>query len=300
MEEASSELSQILHTPEGAERKAIFAGMRAQLSVDLNGQEVYLNATDPVGRFLAHGEWAYFEGILEGPNANTTPIDYANSKYAQEFSYGYLAGVQRNGHFAAKFQSLLQRSADGTWKIAVGVYGEPTYSVGPNWDNWRDWAPVPPVGSRDVFVSYPSDDLHEPQGEERSAIVGALRARMTEDLHGQQATFNASDPPGTFLSHDGWAFFEGIIEGPNGNTTPIDYRNSVFAEASQTTAFQGVLRNNNFAAVCRASSRKRRTERGASLRPRSKARRTPGTPSGRRAGSETRLRLGMGHLRLER
>src|SRR5262249_25240383 len=82
--ESSAELSNVLHVPEGAERKANFLGMRAQLSIDLHGQEMFFNATDPVGRFYAHGDWAFFQGIIEGADGNRTPIDYANSTYADD------------------------------------------------------------------------------------------------------------------------------------------------------------------------------------------------------------------------
>src|SRR5262245_24281550 len=76
--ESAAGLSSVVHQPQGDERKAIFAGLREQLTIDLHGQTVIFNSTDPVGRFLAHGEWAYFEGILEGPDGNTQPIDYRN------------------------------------------------------------------------------------------------------------------------------------------------------------------------------------------------------------------------------
>src|SRR5262245_3228150 len=76
VEQGSSDLTQALHEPQGTERKAIFDGMRAELSADFHGQTLAFNATDPAGRFFAHGDWAYFEGIIEGPNSNTQPIDY--------------------------------------------------------------------------------------------------------------------------------------------------------------------------------------------------------------------------------
>src|SRR5262245_34574868 len=71
---SASEISTVLHEPQGDERKAIFAAFRAQLTADLHGQQVFFNSTTPVGRYQAHGDWAYFEGILEGPNGNLEPI----------------------------------------------------------------------------------------------------------------------------------------------------------------------------------------------------------------------------------
>src|SRR5262249_26455253 len=58
-----------------------------------------------------------------------------------------------------------------------------------------------------------------------------------------------------FLAHDGWAYFKGIIVGPNDNAQPIDYRNSIYGHV-EGTAFKGVLHNNNFAATCRALFKK--------------------------------------------
>jgi hypothetical protein len=257
--ESSSELSAVLHEPQGAERKAIFEAFRAQLSIDLHGQQVIFNANDPVGRYKAHGDWAYFEGILEGPEGNTRPIDYQNSIFKDDAANGFLGGVQRNGHFAAKFQSLAHRENDGTWrlgKVKFGTSESPTYTVGPKFASWESWVSVPPPGFRDVFAAFPIDDLHEPQAEERSAILATLGAQLSQDLHGQVPAFNAAEPAGTFLSHDGWAFFSGIIEGPNGNAQPIDYRNSIYSQTSQGTAFKGVLKNNNFAATIRAILKK--------------------------------------------
>jgi hypothetical protein len=255
-ESSTAELSTTVHEPQGEERKAILAAFRDKLSSDLHGQTVIFNATDPVGRFLAHGDWAYFEGILEGPDANRTPINYANSIYKDEAANGFLGGVQRNGNFAAKFQALAHKGAEGKWTLATEFGDTPTYSVGPRWAAWHSWTSLPTPAQRDIFASFPVDDVHEPQGDERTAILAALTAQITSDVNGQTASFNHVDPAGTFLSHDGWAFFGGIIEGPNGNATPIDYRNSTFAQTAATTAFKGVLKNNNFAAVCRALLKK--------------------------------------------
>jgi hypothetical protein len=44
------------------------------------------------------------------------------------------------------------------------------------------------------------------------------------------------------------AFYEGILEGANGNQTPIDYRNTIWREKAEGPGFLGVLRNGHFAA----------------------------------------------------
>lgn len=259
-DDASSSESAItasLHEPQGAERKAIHEAFRAALKSDLHDQRVLFNTTNPAGRFLAHGDYAYLEGFLEGPDGNRTPIDYANTVFAQDFANGYLEGTTISGNFAAKFQGLVKKNGDGTWSVASVTYypgneAHPTYAVGPAWESWKSWTSLPTPAERDIFVSAPSDDLHEPVGAERAAVIAELKGVITPKLNGQVPAFNATDPKGTFLSHDGWVFFAGIIEGPNGNTTPIDYRNSAYAQQATTTAFQGVLRNNHFAATFRA------------------------------------------------
>jgi hypothetical protein len=202
---------------------------------------------------MAHGDWALFEGILEGPDNNTRPIDYSRSIYKEDKELGFLEGVERNGHFAARFAGLAQRGADGRWKINVRQFSEavPSYAVGASPDRSEEWAAIPPPAFRDVFAEFPADDLHEPEGAERQAILAALRERIAPDVNGQATFFNAADPPGTFLVHDGWAYFDGIVEGANGNAQPIDYRNSVYS-GQQGSGFRGVLRNNNFAATFRA------------------------------------------------
>lgn len=250
---ASSEaaISEGLHEPQGDERKAIFAAFREVLTPDLNGQSVVFNNTDPVGRYQAHGDWASYEGILEGPNGNLQPINYSNSIYKDAAEGGYLDGVQRNGKFAAKFQGLAHRGADGKWHV-VDVNGGKSYAVGAGYEAWRDWASLPPIALRDVSKAFPKDDLHEPQGDERKAILAGLHAVIDPELNGQSCIFNSKDPPGVFLEHDGWAYYEGIIEGPNGNVTPINYQNTIYREKSGQPGFEGVLRNGNFAAKVHA------------------------------------------------
>jgi hypothetical protein len=238
-----------LHEPQGDERKAIFAAFREVLDADLNGQSVAFNSTNPVGRYQAHGDWASYEGILEGPDGNATPINYSNSIYKDAAEGGYLDGVQRNGHFAAKFLGLAHRGADGAWHVVdLPNEGGKSYAVGPGYDAWRNWASLPPVAKRDVSREFPKDDLHEPQGDERRAILGALHAAIDPQLNGQTCAFNNTSPLGKFLEHDGWAYYEGIIEGPNGNVTPINYTNTIYHEKAGQPGFEGVLRNGNFAA----------------------------------------------------
>ncbi len=253
---SEAELSQTLHEPRGEERKAIYAAFREHLSADLEGQAVLFNSADPVGRFQAHGDWASFEGILEGADGNVKPINYQRSVYRDAAAGGYLDGVIRNGNFAAKFFALAHREANGTWKVAKDAYGQPTYAVGPGYEAWSDWAALPPVAVRDVSREFPKDDLHEPVGDERTAILAGLRAVIGPDLNGQAFALNAKDPAGTFLAHDGSAYFDGIIEGPNGNTTAIDFSNSVYQPRAGVAGFEGVLRNGNFAAKCQALLKK--------------------------------------------
>ena len=247
---ASSEaaVTEGLHEPQGDERKAIFAAFREVLTPDLNGQSVIFNNTDPRGRYQAHGDWASYEGILEGADGNTKPINYSKSIYKDAAEGGWLDGVQRNGHFAAKFLGLAHKGADGKWHVVDLPGGGKSYAVGPGYDAWRDWASLPPVGLRDVSKEFPKDDLHEPVGDERKAILRGLHAVIDPELGGQTCVFNSKDPPGIFLEHDGWAYYEGIIEGPNGNVTPINYSTTVYREQSGKPGFEGVLRNGNFAA----------------------------------------------------
>jgi hypothetical protein len=250
---SASELN-TLHEPQGEERKAIFAAFRTKLDKDFHGQRVFFNSTNPKGRFLAHGDYAYFEGVLEGPDGNRTPIDYANSEYAKDFKDDFLAGTKIEGNLAVKFSGVAKKNADGTWAIANRVINDFTdlaYNVGASWEPWRGWASLPPPAERDIFVAFPVDDVHEPVGAERDALLGVMKAKLTADMHGQVIAFNAEEPKGTFLSHDNWAFFSGVMEGPNGNRTPLDYQNSVYATQSTTTAFKGILRNGNFAASLR-------------------------------------------------
>ncbi len=257
-EDSSSAISTVVHEPQAAERQAVFAAFRAQLAIDLHHQTVAFNATNPVGRYQAHGDWAYFEGILEGPDGNHQPIDYANSTYSQEAHDHLLGGVQRNGAFAAKFQALAHRDANGVWSLAknkVGTEEQPAYVVGSNYAAWEGWASIPTVEFRDIFAYYPHDDLHTPEGAEREAILAALGAQVTADVHGQAVSFVSTDPGGSFLAHDGWAHFQGIVVGPNDNAQSIDYRNSVYSAAG-TSAFKGELHNFNFAASCRALLKK--------------------------------------------
>ena len=248
---AAAELATGLHEPQGDERKAIHAAIRASITSSLHGQAVIFNSTDPRGRFQAHGGWAYYEGILEGPNGNAQPIDYKNSEYAWEFENGYLEGVIRNGKFAAKIVALVQRQADGTWQVASESYGNgetwPAFAIGTADQRWIPWVELAPRESYDVFPFAPSDTLHEPQGEERKAILGGIRERLGADLNGQTFGLNSTQPDGHFQTHDGWAFYQGIIEGPNGNVTPINYQNSAFS-GRKADEFRGVLRNGNFAA----------------------------------------------------
>jgi hypothetical protein len=251
---AEASLTAGLHEPQGAERKAIFAAFRKELDVGFNGQAYFFNATNPVGRYLVHGDFAYFEGVLEGPDGNRTPIDYANTAFATDFKNGFLAGTVIQGNFAVKFSGVAKKKADGSWEVATGAFGnfsEPAYNVGAQFDAWRSWASIPPPGQRDIFVSFPIDDLHEPAGTERSAILATMRTQLTKDMNGQTVAFNATEPQGTFLSHDNWAFFGGILEGPDGNKQALNYQNSVYATQSTTSAFKGVLRNGNFAASLR-------------------------------------------------
>jgi hypothetical protein len=253
--QTASQLEAAVHVPADAERTAILSAFRAQVSTDLNGQVPEFNATDPVGRFEAHGDWAFFQGIIEGPNDNKTALDYKNSEYKDDFVGGFLAGVQRNGNFAAKFQALAHRAADGTWQLASfknpgAAAARPTYALGVNYDVWRDWVSLPTPDLRDIFVAYPHDDLHAPQAEESTALTAALTAQVSQDLHGQTVAFNTTDPVGTFLVHDGWAYLSGIVVGPNDNAQALDYRNSIYSQAG--SAFQGVLHNNNFAASVHA------------------------------------------------
>src|SRR6185295_17528198 len=111
-----------------------------------------------------------------------------------------------------------------------------------------EWAALPPIAKRDVSKEFPKDDLHEPQGDERKAILHALHAVIDPQLNGQSCVFNNTDPVGLFLEHDGWAFYQGIIEGPNGNITPINYKGTIYHEKAGAPGFEGVLRNGNFAA----------------------------------------------------
>lgn len=250
---ASSEaaVSEGLHEPQGDERKAIFAAFREVLTPDLDGQAVVFNNTDPVGRYQAHGDWASYEGILEGADGNTKPINYSKSIYKDAAEGGWLDGVQRNGHFAAKFFGLAHKGADGKWHV-VDVNGGKSYAVGPGYDAWREWAALPPIGKRDVSREFPKDDLHEPQGDERKAILSALHAVIDPQLNGQTCVFNNVDPVGRFQAHDGWAYYDGIIEGPNGNLTPINYKGTIYHEKAGGPGFEGVLRNGNFAAKIHA------------------------------------------------
>src|SRR5436190_1975715 len=93
-EEAAASITAGLHEPQGAERKAIVEAFQHKLSIDLYGQETFFNVGLPGGRFLVHGDWAYLEGLIEGPNGITKPIDYDHSVYADEFAAGYLDGVE--------------------------------------------------------------------------------------------------------------------------------------------------------------------------------------------------------------
>jgi hypothetical protein len=250
-EGSASELQTTVHAPQGDERKAIIAAYKKRLSTDFHGQQVFLLEKDPEGRFLAHGEWAYFEGVVEGPDDNRTAIDYANSEFAKSYTQGFLAGEKINGNFAVKFQSLAHREADGSWTLAPANNGrDVAYAVGPNWEAWKSWVSLPVPELRDIFAAYPIDDVHEPKGADRDAILAALRAQVTTDVHGQAVDFNVVDPAGVFLQHDGWAYLSGIVVGPNDNATAVDYRNSIYNQAG--TGFQGVLHNNNFAAIVRA------------------------------------------------
>jgi hypothetical protein len=250
-DESSAAVSTGVHEPQGDERKAIYDAFRPRLTKELNGQSPIFNSKDPAGRFQAHGDYAYFEGILEGPNGNVTPLNYKNSIYQEAFEGGWLDGVQRNGHFAAKFFGLAHREANGKWKIVDGDTDNAAFAVGPGYDVWESWTSAPPPAQRDVFVAYPKDDLHEPQGEELKAILDVLKAQLGRDVNGQALFLNWTDPAGSFKVHDGYAYFNGIIEGPDGNKTPIDYSNSIYA-ASQSNGFDGLLRNGNFAAKCHA------------------------------------------------
>lgn len=234
-----------LHEPQGDERKAIFAAFREVLTPDLHGQAVVFNNTNPAGRFQAHGDWASYEGVLEGPNATT--INYSNSIYRDAAEGGYLDGVRIQGRFAAKFFALAQK-VNGQWQVATLKSGQKTYAVGPGYDAWASWASLPPIAQRDVSKEFPKDDLHEPQGAERSAIIQALHAVIDPQLGGQSCAFNSNEPGGRFRAHDGWAYYEGIIEGPNGNTTAIDYQNSAFRDRAGKSGFEGVLKGGNFAA----------------------------------------------------
>ena len=54
--EESTENLTTLHEPQGAERKAIHAAFRDQLSRDLNNQTIIFNSKDPPGRYLVHGD----------------------------------------------------------------------------------------------------------------------------------------------------------------------------------------------------------------------------------------------------
>jgi hypothetical protein len=254
-DQASSNLDTAgVHAPSNDERVAILSAFRGALNADLHGQNPAFNATDPAGRFLAHGDWAYFEGILEGPNGNTTPLDYKNSAYKDDFTAGALAGVQRNGNFAAKFQSLAHRQADGTWQVASfnAPQPDPTYGVGVSYDLWKSWASLPAPAQRDIFVSYPHDDLHAPQGADRDSMLAALTAQVSQDLHGQTVAFNTSGADAVFLAHDGWAFLSGLVVGPNDNAEPLDYTNSKYSQAQASNSFKGVLHHGNFAATVSA------------------------------------------------
>jgi hypothetical protein len=121
--------------------------MLEHIKPDIHGQELFFNDVDPPGRFLVRGDWAFFSGILEGPNGNATPIDYANSVYRDVADD--LDGVERGGNFAATFIALLKRDPDGTWH-APTTAGKPTYALGSR-KAWLFWTDLPPAPARSIF-----------------------------------------------------------------------------------------------------------------------------------------------------